>query len=81
MEEEIYELEDIKSKYTDGWVLLFDCEFSDSGELRKGKVVLHSLRRDEIYRNLSNYKGYKGNFAIKHMGEIPKDLSVLLWGK
>lgn len=81
MRKEVLSVKEIKNKYKDEWVLLFDCEFDEHGKVKSGKVILHSPNRDDIYRKIVNYKGYKGTSAIRYLGEIPKDLTVLLWVK
>jgi len=72
-------IKEIKNKFKGEWVFLQDCKFDKSGNLKLGRVTYHSSNRDEVYRKLRDYKHYKGKCAIRYLGEIPKDLTVVLW--
>lgn len=69
----------IKEKYKGEWVFLVECERTENGDIKKGKVILHSPNRDEVYRNLTKLKSQKGMTLLRYLGEIPKDLTVMLW--
>lgn len=79
MKDHVLAISDAQNKYKNEWIFLIDCEFTPGGELRSGKVVLHTPSRDEIYRKLVDFKNYKGKSALRYTGEIPKDLTVVLW--
>ncbi len=72
-------IKEIEVKYQGEWVFLVKCERTEKGELKSGRVILHSPNRDEIYRNLAKLKSRKGITAIKYFGKIPEDLTVMLW--
>ena len=67
-------IEQIKKKYPNEWLLLIDCETDKMSSPVSGVLVEHSKNRDEIYKKL---RKYSGKLCIEYSGKIPKDLAVM----
>jgi hypothetical protein len=65
--------ENIKTRYSNEWLLLEDYELDASTSLCKGRVLAHSKDRDEIHRAL---KIHKGNFCVHFTGTVARDTGV-----
>lgn len=81
MTEQMLSLQQIGNKYKGEWLFLIDCVLEDNGKLASARVALHNSNRDEVYKKLIDFKGYRGKSALIYTGEIPKDLTVVLWLK
>ena len=68
-------LEEIKKKYRGEWVLIEYTRLDENLVPLEGKVLAHSLNRDDIYREQLNYKNKQ--LAIDYLGDIPKDWAVM----
>jgi len=66
--------EEIKKKYPNEWVLIADPIEDEMLEVKSGKVIAHSAKRDMIYSAL---KERRGNFAIRYTGKIKGKTFVL----
>jgi hypothetical protein len=75
MGNKILSMEQIKERYNDEWVLIEYEELDDKLNVKKGKVIAHSSRREEIYACLSETKGR--DIAIDYIGKFPEDLAVM----
>ena len=64
------ELQEIKKKYPDEWVLLIELETDESLNIRSGIVAAHSPKRTEIGEKLRQYDKRR---AIYFTGEVAKD--------
>lgn len=63
-------IEEIKKKYKDEWVLLRVSRVDDSGFAVEGEVIAHSKSRHDIYEK---QRALEGDLAIIYTGEIPKE--------
>lgn len=66
--------EQMKTKYPDQWLLVTEYELAPATSLRKGRVLVHSKRREDIHRAL---KSHAGNLCIHFTGTLPQDTGVL----
>ena len=64
----------IKRRYPDEWLLIVDYETDVSTRTIKGRLVDHSKSREEIHRALPRYKGKK---CIHFSGKLPQDVGVV----
>lgn len=72
---DIQTIDEMKEAYKDEWAIIVDCEDDEDGWLVRGRVVVHSPDRDDIYREMANHP--EGG-AIRYLGEVPADLSFAL---
>ena len=70
----IEDINKIRRKFPKEWVLLANYEFNEMNRLSRGAVIIHSKKRDDIYREQMKYKE---PLAIDYTGPIPKDLVVM----
>jgi hypothetical protein len=63
------EIEKIKKKYKDEWLLIRVTVADEKDQPMEGEVILHSKNRDEIYEGQKNLKEY---LYITYSGEMPK---------
>ena len=75
MGDELLSMKKIVEKYRDEWVLIVYEELDEDLNVKKGKVIAHSPRKDEIYAQLSETRGK--NVAIEYTGKLPEDLAVM----
>ena len=68
------EIEEIKKKYPNEWLLIIDYEVDEFMNVKKGKLVFHSKSRDEVHKKLSQYTGKR---CIQYSGKLPKDVGVM----
>lgn len=76
MKKRILSMEEIKKKYNGEWVLIADYETDDLCRIKRGKVLAHGKDRNKVYRQLSKY--HRIDMATRYIGEVPKDLTVIL---
>jgi hypothetical protein len=62
----------IKRRYPKEWLLLTNVVADALTHPVKGKLVMHSKNRDEIYDRLPRLRAK--SVCIEYTGEIPKDL-------
>ena len=62
--------------YQNEWVLIEYIELDERLNAIQGRVIAHSPSKDEIYRILSQTHGK--NVIVEYVGELPKDLAVML---
>ena len=67
---------EIKEKFAGEWVLIAYKELDEDLDVLIGKVLAHSVHRDEIYQCLLSLKQKK--IAIEYLGEVPEDWAVML---
>ncbi len=72
---EIQTIDEMRETYREDWVLVADYDGDEFGRLVRGRVVAHSLDRDDIYREMANRPG---GWAVEYFGEIPADLYYVL---
>lgn len=73
---EILTLSEMRDRYPDEWLLIAYEELDDDLVVVRGEVVAHSLDRDEVYRQLGNFKGQ--SLAIEYFGEVSEDVAFAL---
>ncbi len=66
----------IKRRYHGEWVLIADPIYDNEDKIKKGGVLLHSQDREKIDKAMLAIKEKK--IAIRYVGTIAKDLSVIL---
>jgi len=67
------DIETIKKRFSNEYVLLSDYEVDDFQHPLRGRVVLHSKDRDDIYNSLEKFAG---GLCIMYTGE--QELPVML---
>lgn len=85
MENERLTLEEMEQKYSDEWLFIVDCEYSENTELLSGCVLVHSPSRADVYDASSRYKGSAAIHCtgkmldpLRYQLEIT-DLKVAMW--
>lgn len=76
MKKTVLSMEEIKKRYDGEWVLIADYETDDLCRIKRGRVLAHGKDQNKVYRQLGKYR--KVNLATRFIGEIPKDLTVIL---
>ena len=72
------EIEKIKKKYKDEWLLIRITGADEKDQPIEGEVLLHSKSRDEVYEA---QKDLKGDLYITYSGELPqKGFAVAFYG-
>lgn len=74
--EKILTISQMKKKYHSEWLLIEDPETDESIEVVKGKVLVHSKDRDEIYREALRL--HPKRFATFYTGVIPRNTAIVL---
>jgi hypothetical protein len=73
---DVFTIEEIKSRFASAWVLLEDPQTSESLEVIRGKVLWHSKDRDEVYRKARELR--PRHSAIAFAGSIPDEMAVVV---
>ncbi len=68
--------EEIKQNYDREWVLIAYTSTDENLQVIKGKVLAHSLNKEEIYQALES--ATEEHLAIEYMGQVPEDLDLIL---
>jgi len=68
------DIETIRKRYANEWVLLTDYEIDEYNEPLLGVVVAHSKDREEIY---DKQMEIKKDLFMFYTGKIPEDLAVM----
>ncbi len=68
--------EEIQQNYHGEWVLIAYSSTDENSPVIKGKVLAHSLNKEEIYQALESAK--EENLAIEYLGPVPEDLDLIL---
>lgn len=76
MEKKILSMEQIKKRYNGEWVLIADYETDDLSRIKRGRVLAHGKDQRKVYGQLGKHQ--KINLATRYIGDIPKDLTVIL---
>jgi hypothetical protein len=69
-------IKQIKEKFNQQWVLIGDPVCAKDLKIKKGNVLAHSKKRDQLYKIAVKMK--PKNFAVLYVGERPKDFLYLL---
>jgi hypothetical protein len=68
--------EEIETRFPGEWILLEDPETSDSLKILSGKVLSHSLNRDEVYQRALELRPRQS--AILFTGKLSEDMAIVL---
>jgi hypothetical protein len=72
------EIENIKKKYKDEWLLIKITVADEKDQPIEGELLLHSKSRDEVYEA---QKDLKDDLYITYSGELPKEgFAVAFYG-
>ena len=77
MAKRIQLISSLKRRYPKEWLLLTDVTADELTHPIKGRLVLHSKNRDEVYDRLSRVRAKRT--CVTYTGEIPKDLVVVFF--
>lgn len=69
-------IENIKKRYHDQWVLIVNPVYDKFDRIKKGNVIFHSEDRDKIDKVMLETNNR--NIAIRYLGTVGKDISVIL---
>lgn len=72
---QIQTVDEMMEAYRGEWAIIVDCEYDESRNLLRGRVVAHSPDRDDIYREMANHP--EGG-AVRYLGQIPADINYML---
>lgn len=67
---------EMKEKYHNQWVLIADPVYDKAHKISRGRVILHSEDRERIDKAMLETE--ENNIAIRYLGAVDKDLSVIL---
>ena len=73
---EVLTIGEIEKRFDAEWVLLGDPETNAELGVVGGKVLCHSIDRDEVYREAVRLRPKR--FAMVHVGPPPKDVAIVL---
>ena len=79
--DEILTLEEMRERYPGEWVLIGCVELDPDMRIVQGKVLAHSLDRNEVYRQIPQMLLIDDQIvavAVEYMGEVPEDVVVVL---
>ena len=68
--------EEIQQNYDGEWVLIAYSSTDENLPVIKGKVLAHSLNKEETYQALES--ATEEHLAIEYMGQVPEDLDLIL---
>ena len=68
-------MSEIAKEHKDEWVLIEYTKLDKQLNVKEGRVLAHSPRKEDLYAVLPKFKGK--NFTIEYTGEFPKDLAVM----
>lgn len=63
-------IREMTKKYKGEWLLIEYEELDEDLNVKRGKVLAHSSKKDKIYKLLPETKGK--NVAIEYAGHLPK---------
>ena len=67
---------EMKKKYHNQWILIADPVYDKGHKIKRGRVIFHSEDRERIDKAMLETK--ENNIAIRYLGTVDKDLSVIL---
>ena len=76
MNSALLSISQMKRKYQDEWVLIVDPVYDKGNRIKKGRVFSHSEDGEKI--DGAMLKSKENNIAIRYLGTLDKDLSVIL---
>ncbi len=72
----IMTFEEIKQSYDGEWVLIAYTETDENLQVIKGKVIVHSANKEDIYQALESTQ--EKPLAIEYIGQVPEDIAFIL---
>ena len=75
MSKRVQSIASLKRRYPKEWLLLTDVTADELTHPVKGKLLMHSNNRDDIYDRLSRVRAKSA--CVTYTGKIPKDLVVV----
>jgi hypothetical protein len=79
--DEILTMEEMRERYPGEWVLIGCTELDPEMRILRGRILAHSLDRDEVYRQIPLSLLVDDQIvalAVEYMGEVPEDVVVVL---
>ena len=73
---DILTFDEIKSRFPSEWVLVGDPETDASLELIAGRVLCHSINREEVDRRLLELR--PAHFAVRYLGKMQENTALVL---
>lgn len=70
-------LAEIESRYDSEWVLLDQIESGPGLQVEAGRVLWHSVDREEVYRKAASLHPPR-HFAVVYTGDFPGNVEFLL---
>ena len=74
--DEILTLAEIESRYPSEWVLIDEPQVGEMSRLLGGRVVFHSLSRDDVSRKAIELR--LPHFAVRYLGTMPENMVLIL---
>jgi hypothetical protein len=74
--DDVLAIDEIKARYAPNWVLIGEPQTDEFQRLRAGKVLFHSLDREEVYQKAIELR--PGHFAFRYLGDWPEDMAFVL---
>ncbi|MDJ0901270.1 MAG: hypothetical protein QNJ55_20940 [Xenococcus sp. MO_188.B8] len=68
--------EEIQQNYDGEWALIAYTATDENSPVIKGKVLAHSLNKEEIYQALESVT--EEHLAIEHLVQVPENLDLIL---
>lgn len=76
MKPNLLNFSEIKKRYLNQWVFIVDPVYDKTDNIKKGRVLFHSENREKVDKAMLKTK--YNNIAIRYLGTVDKDLSVIL---
>lgn len=77
MAKQVQLISKLKKRYPKEWLLLSNVTADELTHPIKGKLLMHSKNRDDIYDRLSRVRAKSA--CVTYTGDIPKDLVVVFF--
>jgi hypothetical protein len=71
-------IDELKKQYDQEWLLIEVDKHNEDWEPLEGRVIFHSPRGDDIYKEMLKIKSKNFHLFIDYAGEYPDDVAVLL---
>jgi len=73
---DLLSFEEIKARFPAEWVLVVDYQTDASLELVAGRVLCHSIDREEVDRKLLELR--PSRFAVRYLGTMAENTALVL---
>jgi hypothetical protein len=74
--DEILTIEEIEARYAPEYVLIGDPTTDEYMAVRSGRVLFHSMDREEVTLKVREYP--PGRYALRYLGSFPDDMALVL---